>query len=255
MDLIDDIRARLDATANRAAPLYQQLAEAIRGSLADGEGMPGLTLPGERQLAQALDLSRVTVRKAIDCLVAERNLVRRHGARTMVAPRVEKSLSLLTSFSEDIRARGYTPGTVWIDRDTGLATPAEVMALGLAAGQEVCRLVRLRTADGEPLALERSVVPRAFLRAPSLVKTSLYAVLQELGVEPVRAVQRLYAATMTDEDARRLGCQPGDALLVMERRCYLADGRAVEFCQTRYRGDTYDFAVELSRDPGVPFPS
>jgi GntR family transcriptional regulator len=255
MDLVEDIRGRLAATENRAAPLYQQLADAIRGSLANGEGMPGLTLPGERQLAQALDVSRVTVRKAIDCLVAERNLVRRHGARTMVAPKVEKSLSLLTSFSEDIRARGYTPGAVWIQRDIGVATPAEVMALGLSTGQEVCRLVRLRTADGEPLAIERSVLPRAFLRTPSQVKTSLYAVLQELGVAPVRAVQRLYAATMTPEDARRLDGEPGDALLVMERRCYLADGRAVEFCQTRYRGDAYDFAVELTRDPGVRFPS
>jgi len=253
VDLVEDIRERLAATANRSAPLYQQLADAIRGSLANGEGLPGLTLPGERQLAQALDVSRVTVRKAIDCLVADRNLVRRHGARTTVAPRVEKSLSLLTSFSEDIRARGYTPGTVWIARDIAVATPAEMMALGLSAGQEVCRLIRLRTADGEPVAIERSTVPRSVLRTPSLVKTSLYAVLQEIGAEPVRAVQRLYAATMTPEDARRLGCAPGDALLVIERRCYLADGRAIEFCQTRYRGDAYDFAVELKREPGVPF--
>ena len=255
MELVEDIRARLGEGGNAAAPLYLRLAEAIRASLTGPNGAPGLTLPGERQLAQALDVSRVTVRKAIDCLVAERSLVRRHGARTMVAARVEKSLSRLTSFSEDIRARGYTPGTVWISRDTGIATPAEVMALGLATDQEVCRLVRLRTADGEPVAIERASVPRDLLRTPTLVKASLYAALQQVGAEPVRAVQRLYAATTTAEDARYLDCGEGEALLVMERRCYLADGRAVEFCQTRYRGDAYDFAVELRRETGTPFES
>lgn len=253
MELAGEIRERLLSTANSAAPLYLRVADAIRDCLTQSSGMAGVALPGERQLAQTLDVSRVTVRKAIDCLVAERSLVRRHGARTMVAARVEKSLSRLTSFSEDIQARGYTPGAVWISRDVATASPAEVMALGLATDQEVCRLVRLRTADGEPVAIERSTVPRAMLATPSLVKMSLYAVLQQLGMEPVRAVQRLYASVTTPDDARVLGCEVGEALLVIERRCYLADGRAVEYSQTRYRGDAYDFAVELKREPGLPF--
>ncbi|MEZ5668999.1 MAG: GntR family transcriptional regulator [Alphaproteobacteria bacterium] len=253
MDLVEDIRKQLAQGADDAAPLYQRLAEAIRTSLAAGAEAPGVTLPGERRLAEALDVSRVTVRKAIDCLVAERSLVRRHGARTVAAARVEKSLSRLTSFSEDIRARGYAPGAVWIARSVGPATPAEVMALGLGVDQEVCRMVRLRTADGEPVAIERSTVPRALLDSPHRVKTSLYAVLYADGVAPVRAVQRLYADVMSAEDARHLGCTPGEALLVIERRCFLGDGRVVEYCQTRYRGDAYDFAVELTREADEPF--
>ncbi len=254
MDLIDDIRGHLADPPDPTAPLYIRLAEAIRAGLSGDRHGVGTTLPGERRLAEGLGISRVTVRKAIDRLVSERSLVRRHGARTVAAARVEKSLSRLTSFSEDIRARGSVPGAVWISRTTGRATADERAALCLARDDKVCRMVRLRTADGEPLAIERSTVPCAILRSPDLVRTSLYAVLQAAGAEPARAVQRLHAATTTAEDARHLGCGVGEALLVIERRCYLADGRAVELCETRYRGDAYDFAVELSRGPGLPFP-
>ena len=83
MDLIEDVRARMRLAVDRSAPLYQQVAQAIRISLAENGGGQGVTLPGERRLAGALDVSRVTIRKAIDCLVADRSLVRRHGARTV----------------------------------------------------------------------------------------------------------------------------------------------------------------------------
>jgi GntR family transcriptional regulator len=83
---------------------------------------------------------------------------------------------------------------------------------------------------------------------PSLesVGNSLYEALERTGNRPVKALQRLRAVLLTAEQARLLGAQDGDAGLLAERVGYLADGRAVEFSQSFYRGDTYDFVAELS---------
>ena len=112
---------------------------------------------------QALGLSRVTVRKALDGLVAAGLVTRRHGARTEVNARVEKALSSLTSFSEDMLARGLAPGFRWISRELVRPSPAEATALGLAADAQVWRLARVRTGDGRPIAREVSTVPARFL--------------------------------------------------------------------------------------------
>jgi GntR family transcriptional regulator len=229
--------------------LYRRLADGIREAIETGVIAPGAALPGEREMAQRLSLSRVTIRSAIELLVSERVLVRRHGARTSVARSVVKPLATLNGFSEDMRARGFVPGAIWLRRDVAAATPAEAMALGLSPGQEVCRMMRLRTADGVPLAIERVAVPRAFLPSPDLVQESLYELLDRLGCMPQRALQRIRAGSATEEDAGHLDIDAGAPLLVVERRCALEDGRIVEFTESRYRGDSYDFIVETSRVP------
>lgn len=237
--------ARLDADSPTA--LYQRLEGAFRGAIREALIPPGAAIPGERDLAQRLNLSRVTVRKAIKALVDDRLLVQRPGARTSVADRVEKPAGQFTSFSQDMLARGHQPGAVWLGRERGVALPAEAMALGLSPGAEVCRLNRLRTADAEPMAVELSVVPAEFLPDPDLVTTSLYEALEALGHEPVRALQRLRSAVAGTEEARLLGLSRGAPVLEIERRCFLAGGRAVEYCRSRYRGDRYDFLMELQR--------
>lgn len=229
------------------APLYRRLKGAIEKAIAAGGLDHGAVLPGERVLAEGLGLSRVTVRRALALLEREGLLSRRHGARTEVSSRVEKSLSTLTSFSEDLAARGLVPGCVWLSRRIARPTPAEAMALGLGADSEVVRMRRVRTADGMPIAIERAAVPRAFLPSPDLVGDSLYAALGELGFVPERALQRMRAVAATAEDARHLGCAAGVPLLLAERRCFLGDERVVEHCETRYRGDVYDFLFELRR--------
>ena len=119
------------------------------------------------------------------------------------------------------------------------------MALGLGAGDRVARLERVRSCDGVPLAIERASLPTWVLPVPSVVTGSLYAVLQQGGYRPVRAVQRITAANLTDRDAQLLGVAAGTAGLKIERIGYLASGRVVEFTRSLYRGDAYDFAVEL----------
>jgi len=237
--------ARLDTASPTA--LYRRVQEALRAAIEGKMLAPGTAIPGERELAARLGLSRVTVRQAIKGLVEDGLLVQRHGARTNVADRFEKPLSVLTSFSQDMIGRGHRPGATWLKAEAGPALPAEALALGLSPGAEVCRLHRLRTADGVPMALERSVVPRAYLAGPELVEDSLYAALEAAGHSPVRALQRIRSDIATPEEARLLAISPGASLLDVERRCFLAGGAAVEYCRSRYRGDTYDFMVELQR--------
>src|SRR5262249_7137689 len=104
--------ARLDTASPTA--LYRRLQEALRAAIEGKLLTPGAAIPGERELAQRLGLSRVTVRQAIKGLAEDGLLVQRHGARTSVADRFEKPLSVLTSFSQDMIGRGHRPGATWL---------------------------------------------------------------------------------------------------------------------------------------------
>lgn len=241
-----------DGFATGSGPLYLQLQRRIVDALARDLLPPGASLPAERDIAAMTGLSRVTVRKAIEALVDGGQLVQRRGSGTFVAPKVERleqALSLLTSFTEDMARRGKTVESVWISRSVQAPTPEEVMALGLGAGDRVARLERVRRSDGVPLAIERASISTRILPDPAAVGTSLYALLETTGHRPVRAVQRISAANLGPKDAELLGVPPGAAGLRIERIGYLASGRVVEFTRSLYRGDAYDFAVELKLAP------
>lgn len=244
--LLDRLKRDIDDAAAEL-PLYKRLKGAIEAQIDAGTLRPGEVLPGERSLAEALSLSRVTVRKAIAGLVDEGRLRRRHGSKTEVASHVEKSLATLTSFSEDMSSRGLAPGCVWLSKEIGRPSPGEMMALGIPAQHPVVRLKRIRTADAAPIAIETATVPARFLPSPDLVEESLYVTLARLGALPQRAVQRMRSRPATARDAELLEVEAGAPLLIMERRCFLADGQIVEFTETRYRGDVYDFVLELRR--------
>jgi GntR family transcriptional regulator len=238
--------------ADGAGPLYLQLQRRIADAMARGVLPPGASLPAERDIAAMTGLSRVTVRKAIEALVAQGALQQKRGSGTYVAPKVERleqALSLLTSFTEDMARRGKSVESFWIGRSVQAPTPEEVMALGLGAGDRVARLERVRRSDGIPLAIERASLPTTILPDPETVGPSLYAHLERQGLRPVRAVQRISAANLGARDAELLGVTPGAAGLRIERIGYLANGRVVEFTRSLYRGDAYDFAVELKLAP------
>jgi GntR family transcriptional regulator len=104
----------LDGRGN--LPLYQELQRALRKAIDSRLLGPDDALPSERDLAADFAVSRITVRKALDGLVADGLLVRRQGAGNFVSARVDKNFAMLTSFSEDMRARGRTPRSVWLKR-------------------------------------------------------------------------------------------------------------------------------------------
>ncbi|MBW8824076.1 MAG: GntR family transcriptional regulator [Xanthomonadales bacterium] len=229
----------------RRAPAYQHLRRTLQHAIENGELEPQQALPGERDLAKLLDVSRVTVRKAISGLVAEGLLVQRQGAGTFVAERIVKSFSLLTSFTNDLRARGLDPQSVVLEHGSGEVTPEEAMALNLSPGALVVRSYRLRTASGQPLALERTTVPRSVLPDSGEIGLSLYEAFAARGIRPLRALQRLRAIAFDAEQARLMQLPEGSPGLFIERRAFLADGRVVEFTRSFYRGDAYDFVAEL----------
>ncbi|WP_413742913.1 GntR family transcriptional regulator [Sodalis sp. RH15] len=248
LKLMDMLKKHCDAANPGAGPLYQRLEQGFREMVDSGVIKAGYAIPSERELSEGLGLSRVTVRRALSELAQAQVIVQRRGARSTVAGRVEKPLSSLTSFSEDMLSRGYQPGTRWLEKELIQATPSETIALNLSPGALVYRLKRLRTVDDRPMAVEIAVVPQAFIPSLGAMGDSLYRVFQQGGTMPTRALQRIRAEPLSKAYSQLLDLPPHSPALHVERHCYLEDGRPIEYTHTWYRGDSYDFLVELQRE-------
>src|ERR1700749_306647 len=185
-------------------PLYQQLQRGLRHAIEAKLLAPDDALPPERDLAEEFSVSRITVRKAIDGLVAEGLLNRRQGSGTFVSSRVEKNFSKLTSFTEDMIARGRVPTSSWLRKSQGTVTPEKSLTMGLSPGTPVYRFHRLRFADGAPMALEVCTIQAFCLPSVEAVESSLYMALEKAGYRPTRALQRLRAVLFTAEQASLL---------------------------------------------------
>ena len=131
MTSLADVLPPLDP--HSSLPLYQQLQRAIRVAIETHVLGPDDALPAERQIAIDLAVSRITVRKAIEGLVEEGLLVRRQGSGNFVSARIEKNFAKLTSFSEDMLARGRKPHSVWLKKTEGTVSPEEALTLGVAS--------------------------------------------------------------------------------------------------------------------------
>ena len=236
-------------SAEAGLPLYLRVKKLVNDAVSANELRTGDAIPSERDAADRLGVSRVTVRKAFTELVQGGVLVQRRGSGTFVQGqprRIEQPLSRLTSFSEDMRLRGLGTDATWLDRSIGLPTPEEALKLSISPSEKICRFHRLRRADGVPLAIEHAMIPQRYLDDPMSVGASLYAALDDRGYKPVRALQRLHATALKAAEANLLELPQGAPALFIERISYLPDGRTVEYTQSHYRGDTYDFVAELT---------
>jgi len=231
-----------------AGPRYVQLRHRLEEAIETGLLPANSSLPPEREIAELTGLSRVTVRKAIQEMVKDGTIEQRQGSGSFVReapPRVEQSLSHLTSFTEDMANRGMQTSSRWLERGVFMPTQDEIATLSLSADDQVARIYRLREAGGQPMALERAALPLDILPNPLEVVTSLYEVLAKQGHRPVRATQKIAAINLEPVDARLLGVPEGTAGLRIQRVSYLESGRVAEFTQSIYRGDAYDFVAEL----------
>jgi GntR family transcriptional regulator len=232
-------------------PRYLQLYRQIAGAIASGRLGPDSQLPAERELAEIADVSRVTVRKAVARLVSDGLIEQRRGAGSFVrvaAPKLEQSLSSLISFTENMQARGKTSTSLVLSQGLFPPTPDEQVALGVVGTERVARVERLRSADGIPMAVERSSLPADVLPHPEQVATSLYAILRSEGRAPTRAIQRVAAVNLVAAEARLLNMAEGAAALRIDRTAYLSSGRPIEFTRGLYRSEIYDFVTELRLD-------
>lgn len=231
-----------------ASPLYLQLAQALAKAINDGRYQADEALPSERLLAEELNLSRVTARKAIERLAEQGLILRKRGSGNYIRPRLEQPLTRLTGFSEELHQRGFVPGSRWLKRGFSAAAPDEQLQLELHAGERVARLERQRMADGVVMAYEVSVLPESALPDPEAVSASLYAHLAKTGKAPVRALQHIRALNVDAKLATLLEVPVGAAVLFITRVGYLADGKAVELTHSYCRSDYYDFVAEMRRD-------
>ncbi len=206
----------------------------------------------ERDIAEYANISRVTVRKAVDDLVKAGLLVRRHGSGTFVvrpAEKVQQSLSMLTSFTEDMARRGVATQSKWLERGLYYPSPEEMMKLGVSSEMRVARLGRLRMAGELPLAIERASL--SVKSCPIPMRSGVALCRTRSGGFSARARRAAYIRLQYQgADAHILGVTEGDAGLSIERISYLPSGRVVEFTKSLYRGDAYDFVAELT----IPHP-
>ncbi|TDO98934.1 GntR family transcriptional regulator [Marinomonas balearica] len=242
---VNDLFGNPDSLREKGIPLYIQVKKAIQSAIVAGRLLNGDVLPPERDLAKYMDVSRVTIRKAIDELVKEETLTQRQGAGTFVSERVEQPLNHLRSFTEVMRDRGKETTAKWLDRSLGIPHEDERQALQLEPDQDVVRFYRLRYADGKPMALELATVPSHYLDNPFAIDGSLYEVLEEQGKRPVRAFQRLRAITVDDQRAQLLDIPELAAVLYIERTGVDKEGVPVEFTRSWFPGDSYDFVAEI----------
>lgn len=209
----------------------------------------GDALPPERVLAPRFGVSRMTLRRAVEELVREGRLERRHGAGTFVAePKIAQGL-MATSFSEDMRQRGSVPSSRTLAVDEVLAGAQLGRRLEISPGERVTRISRLRLADDAPMALETLHVPRAVapeLTGDLLADQSFYELLAvRYGVALASGTQTI-EATVTDEAESEILTVPlHSPAFLFERTSHATDGRVVEFVRSVYRGDRYQFMLDL----------
>jgi GntR family transcriptional regulator len=214
----------------------------------------GEAIPSERRLSTDLGVSRLTLRAAVEDLVRDGYLVRRHGSGTFVShPKIAQQLTL-TSFSEDMRRRGMVPGSKTLQLQEIHAGADLGRALNVSPATRVVRIQRLRLADDETMAIETLHVPQPFV--PGLTRElledgSFYELLeQRYGVVIVSGIQTI-EPTVTDEtESALLGVPLHSPAFLFERTSRAADGRTVEFVRSVYRGDRYRLVAELSQRRG-----
>ena len=211
----------------------------------------GGALPSERQLTVDLGVSRLTVRAALDELVREGFLVRRRGSGTFVRePKIAQELTM-TSFSEEMRRRGMTPGSRTLSLETTTAGAYLGRCLHVSPSERVVVAKRLRLADGESMAIETLHVPESLvpgLEPKDLDRGSFYELLDErYGITIVGGMQTIEPTVTDEEESEALDVPLHSPAFLFERTTRSENDDIVEFVRSIYRGDRYRLVSELNR--------
>jgi GntR family transcriptional regulator len=232
----------------RAVATKQSLVRDELLSMLD-ELQVGASIPSERRLAASLGVSRPTLRNAIDELVREGLLVRRHGSGTYVA---ESKIALpltMTSFSEDMARRGMRPSSAVLSFETISAGAKLGQRLRISPAEPVWAIRRLRLADDETMAIEFLHVPKCVvpkLKREDLEGHSFYELLRErFGIVVASGVQTIEPTVTSEDEAEMLGVPLHAPAFLFERVTESERGEVVEFVRSVYRGDRYKLVAEL----------
>jgi GntR family transcriptional regulator len=239
--------AQLDAT-----PLYARVEEELAANILDRRLAPGSQLPTEDALIARFEVSRTTVRKAVQNLVS-RGLIEIHrGKGTFVAePRITHELSELSGFVEDMRALGHHPTARVIDTRLVAANDTVARQLAVATGTLVVRIQRVRLADGVAMSFDETYLPREIgekILTNDLETQPIFSLLEQKYHMPLREAEyRLEAVSATAEIARALGIEAGSPLFKIERTSYTEGNQPVDYETLHYRGNLIRFVTRLTR--------
>jgi GntR family transcriptional regulator len=246
------ILARLVSTVDdHRLPRHYRVYRLVADRITQGELAPGAQLPSERMLCDQLQVSRTTVRRALAALTEDGLIESAPGRGTFVSggPLIEPANGLL-SFSELGRRRGLEPTARVLERQVRPSTFDEAEQFRIAPGAELFELARLRMLDGEPVAVDRALVPvgRVPLVAGADFETaSLFECFEAAGCPPVRADYWVEATAADADTARWLEMATGGPVLLAVTTSVDAQGRVLELARTYYRGDRYRFQSTLVR--------
>lgn len=248
------MRAMADALP---LPKYHQVYLVLREQLAEGR-FAGSALPGELQLAEDFGVARVTVRKAMERLVAEGLVARAPGRGTVPVARAAAGPSAgrvpLNGLLENIVSMGLRTRVEVLSCEVLPAPEVVARQLRLAAGDPVQKAVRVRSTREGPLSHITTHVPAALARGfgrKELARRPILLLLEAQGVRIGRAQQSLSARLADADVAPHLGLAVGSALLAVSRLIFDVDDRPVQWLQGLYRPDRYQYEMQLSRVGGV----
>jgi GntR family transcriptional regulator len=230
------------AESTKHEELRKKLADSLSSSF-----RPNDQLPSERELTKRFGVSRATVRQALKELVDRGLIYRVQGKGTFVSKPSVRRGRILSSFTEDMAARGMVASSKIFMVRVEAAGAFVGKALGLSPAQLVLHLQRLRLADAEPMCLEDSYLSRDIVGdiGECLDEgTSLYELLREAGIRLAKAEEELKATVLTESEAELLTVPPFSPALLTVRVTYDNRGRRVEFAKSLYRGDRY--SIELN---------
>lgn len=237
-------------------PLYKQLLHYLNSAIDNHQLKPGDRIPSENELAKEFNISRVTVRRALQELAHQERIISVPGkGRFVLQPKIEP-LTALTSFSENMRAQGYEPS--YKDTTVTFVNPTKKIQIHLKVSEkeQVLHIHRMMLADNIPMAIQNSYLPeRIYNRNPSLFtpeilnQISLYKILElELGLTLFRADEWVDASKATQEEANLLNIKKDDSILVIDRVTYsTTEPDPIEYVHQLYTANRYRYKVELFR--------
>lgn len=239
------------------APLYARVETALAAEISAGSLSPGDRLPTEDQLIERFAVSRTTVRKAVENLVARGLVEIRRGKGTFVTePKLTQALTALSGFVEDMTALGRQATARLLDKRPVPATEEVARQLGVARGALVYRIERVRLADGVAMSFDETYLPLDVgekVASNDLEAEPIFDLLElRYDLPLIEAEYQLEAVTADERVARALGVAAGSPIFLIERTSYTEGQRPVDYEKLYYRGDLIRFSTRLSRQPRKP---
>ncbi len=239
---------------NSLIPLYHQVETSIRKDIANKIYLPDQPIPTELELQEKFNVSRETVRKAVNNLVYAGLVEKRKGVGTFVTyPKIVHRVGYVYGSYDEIVARGTIPRTDFIEKKEIKPPDPMRQEMVLEKGTAVIKIKRLRLANEEPVAILSSYLPADLVPGLDRVKfknNSLYHTLEKIyHLTLSEGDEIIEAGSIRGKDANRLQIRKGSPILVVKRLTYLDNSRVIEKLTAIYRSDKFKYEVKLKGRP------